>query len=120
MPPIRVKNWNLPGGINTTVTGKDFSKYKGLWVYIYYAGRVLSRVYVDLSVTPQASNWAYTVCDASGTEEQTDIYICEFMINMEKTSLIFKKIGYITGSGSFTSRATDLAGYHIYKIEGVY
>jgi hypothetical protein len=113
-------NWGYTSGIKgaTTISGKNFSKYKGLWVYINYSNLIISRVYIDLNYTPKNTEYAYNVVDVSGTEVSADCFSCDIRINMEKTSIALRKIGYFSGT-KYNDRLS-YESYYLYKIEGVY
>lgn len=112
-------NWGYTSGLptGTNVTGKDFSKYKYLRVYVRISS-LTGFYYVDLTQTEVSRHDAGNVFNF-GFESSTTTYlfIGTCTVNEEKTSIAVNS--YIEWlSDGHTYSPTD--AYYTYKIEGIY
>lgn len=109
-------NWGYTSGIanNTTVSGKDFSKYRYLRCYSQvYA--VLHMTLIDL--TKLSANNNYPGLDLFWLVQSSTIFgKTEILVNSAKTSITFLVYYENYNTGSQTSDSN----YYFYKIEGVY
>lgn len=112
-------NWGHTSGIynNTTINGKDFTKYKKLRLItgVFWSGRINRTSIVEISLEPNATNvfaGGSVVC--SYFEGTFYNYLIEVRLNTEKTSITFDAF-------RVTSNTDVSSGFVVLnKIEGVY
>lgn len=112
-------NWGYTGGIGngTTVTGKDFTKYKKLIGTYGDGGNFQWFVYVDLSIQYAAGGYrggnSYSSTDAEFQNQMLSKF-GDLRISADKTSLS-------TFSGyTYNGNANITGNYKLCKVEGVY
>lgn len=119
-------NWGYTSGIqlNGEVTGKDFSKYKKLNVYLNGAF-VNCIIQIDLTTpVPRIYKAGYSYYGGTvvvNTDAPSYILKMAVLVSTDKTSINFYICGYqnVQGGGAFNN-AEQSEQYAIYKIEGVF
>lgn len=112
------KNWGYTSGIQggVTVSGKDFSKYKVLRVYVNYANTITQIGDIDMNLLVDNT---YRVAQRCGTQSisNANFYFSNSYVNNSKTSFTHDGVGYI--SGTTINLRNSNGDYIVYKIEGV-
>jgi hypothetical protein len=110
------KDWGYSSGLksSTTITGKDFSKYKGLIVYCTRY-RIGFEGYVNFEQTLPTTSYTYSGSAVTGVVDGTTPYwtLCRFNVNSGKTNFV------VEGFWQNGALKTE-SGYVVTKIEGVY
>ena len=110
------KDWGYSGGLQSgiTVSGKNFSKYKGLIVYCTRY-RIGFEGYVNFEQDLPSSAYVYAGSAVTGIVDGTTPYwtLCRFFVNSEKTNFVVE--GFWQNGALKTED-----GYIITKIKGVY
>ena len=112
-------NWGYKTGLPTksTVTGKDFSKYKYLKIYVYISGAA-GVYYVDLT-QKQTTKYLGLNIFSFGYESSSTNYLFKSAcyVAADKTSIeLYTEIVWLTDGHTYSSPDA----YYVYKIEGVY
>lgn len=112
-------DWGYAGGLQsgTYVTGKDFSKYKYLKLYVYISGAA-GVYFIDLT-TKQIENYvAMNIFNYAYESSSTNyVFKAACYVNANKTAInTYTEIVWLTDGHTYSDAAT----YYVYKIEGVY
>lgn len=112
------KNWGYHNGIQggVTVSGKDFSKYKVLRVYVNYANTVTQIEDIDMNLLVDNKYFIAQRCGTQSTSN-ANFYFSNSYVNSSKSSFTHDGIGYISGTTVNLRNSND--DYIVYKIEGV-
>ena len=111
------KNWGYPNGIQggVTVSGKDFSKYEKLIVYVNLIHNITAGfqlIYeIDLTYTSNSEN-KYSASMYGISSASKDMGFSQSYVNAEKNSFTHSKTGY----NQITEIRSDSI---VYKIEGI-